>query len=169
MRIACVVSFMTVAALAATGCGGGEQSTEPTGEALTNDSAPVVTFTPESDTSVALDGDPVAPLAIAYRVIGTPVVGQPVAIDIQVLSSLGDHAVTLNYRITDATAMELADAQPESVMLTPEDDDSYASRQVTVVPKRPGRIYLNVQAGIDTRDGSLSTATAIPLEVNEAT
>ncbi|MEO1201373.1 MAG: hypothetical protein AAFX10_01615 [Pseudomonadota bacterium] len=169
MRKASVPGFMTLILLLATACGGDEQASEPTGQALTNDSAPVVTFTPESDAPIALDGDPAAPLSIAYRVIGTPVVGQPIAIDIQVLSSLGDHPVTVNYRITDATAMELAEAQPESVMLTPDGDDAYAPRQVTVIPKRPGRIYLNVQAGIDTRDGSLSTATAIPLEVSEAT
>ena len=161
-------SVLLIAALVSSACGGDEPPAEPTGEALINDSAPVVTFTPDSDTAIALEGEPTAPLAIAYRIIGTPVVGQPVAIDIRVLSSLGDYPVTLNYRITDSTALALADAQPESVMLTPEDNDEYAARQVTVVPRRAGRIYLNVQAGIETRDGSMSTATAIPLEVADA-
>ncbi len=168
MRESRSICAAALAAIALAACGGAEEPAEPSGEALTNEGAPVVNFTPESDAGIVLDGDAVTPLAIAYRVIGTPVVGQPVAIDIQVLSSLGGFPVTVSYRISDATAIELGDEQPESVMLTPDDEDEYASRQVTVVPLRAGRVYLNVQAGIDTRDGSLSTAMAIPLEVSEA-
>jgi len=145
---------------------GGEEPAEPGGEALLNPDAPVVTFTPESD-AISIDGESGEPVSIAYRIIGAPVVGQPVAIDVKVSSSLGDLPVTVSYRINDTTAMRLAEAQPETVVYTPDADNELAPRQVTVVPLREGRVYLNVQAAVDTRDGSLSTVTAIPLEVGE--
>ena len=161
-----LVLALTFATLSACG-GGNDEPVEPTGEAVLNDDAPIVTFIPESD-QLAKEGDPVGPVTIAYRVIGTPVVGEPVAIDIKITSSFGDLPVTVAYRINDATAMELAEAQPASVVYTPDANDELAPRQVTVIPRRGGRLYLNVQAVVDTRDGSLSTVTAIPLEVRES-
>jgi hypothetical protein len=152
-------------ALGLSSCGG-EEPAEPGGEALENPDAPVVTFTPETD-AISIAGETGEPVSIAYRIIGAPVVGQPVAIDIQVSSSFGDLPVTVSYRINDATAMRLADAQPASVVYTPDADNELAPRQVTIVPLREGRLYLNVQASVDTRTGSLSTVTAIPLEVGE--
>ena len=150
------------------GCGGEDPPPEPTGEAVINSGAPTITFVPESESLVA-EGDAIGPLTIAYRVIGTPVVGQPVAIDVKVTSSLDDLPVTVSYRIGDATAMQLAEAQPEEVVYTPDADNELAPRQVTVIPKRAGRLFLNVQASVETRNGSLSTVTAIPLAVGEGT
>ena len=151
-------------ALGLTSCGGDEPA-EARGEALLNPDAPVVTFTPEDD-AISIEGEPGEPVSIAYRIIGAPVVGQPVAIDIRVTSSLGDLPVTVTYRVNDATAMRLAEAQPETVVYTPDINDELAPRQVTIIPLREGRLYLNVQASVDTRNGSLSTVTAIPLNVS---
>ena len=163
-KVANATLILSAALLAA--CGGDDEPAEPTGEVLLNTDAPVITFTPE-DASVRRAGEPVGPLTIAYRIIGTPVVDQPVAIDIKVTSSLGDLPVTVSYRISDATAMDLAEAQPAEVVYTPDENDELAPRQVTVIPRRAGRLFLNVQASVDTRDGSLSTVTAIPLPVAE--
>lgn len=157
----------SLAMLALSGCGGDQEAPEPSGEALVNSSAPVVTFTPESG-EITVDGETQAPLAITYRIIGAPVVNQPVAIDIKVVSSLGDFPVSVSYRSNDETAIEFTENQAESVVLTPDENGEYTPRQLTVIPKREGRLYLNVQAGIETRDGSLSTATAIPIEVGAA-
>ncbi len=44
-----------------------------------------------------------------------------------------------------------------------------ASRQqVRVIPMREGRLYLNVTAKVQTETGSLSTASAIPIQVGAA-
>src|SRR3990170_1599460 len=47
-------------------------------------------------------GKPGAPIRIDYTIIGTPVVGQPVGISLEVSSALRNRPVTLNYRINDA-------------------------------------------------------------------
>ena len=41
-------------------------------------------------------------------------------------------------------------------------------QQVTVVPAREGRLFLNVAAQMQTETGSLQTVTAIPLQVGAA-
>ena len=128
--------------------------------------APSVTFTPEKGTAPA--GAPSGPISVSYRIIGKPVVGQPVAIDLRFVSLVSDRPVNVSYRINDPTAMRLAESQPESLSVAPAADDGGRPQQVTIVPLREGRLYLNVAASIDTENGSLSTVTAIPIQVGEA-
>jgi hypothetical protein len=126
--------------------------------------APAVTFTPDND----IVGKPSGPIAVSYRIIGKPVVGQPVAIELKFDSSLGDQPVNVAYRITDATAMRLADSQPAALTVAPAEDNAGNSQRVTVIPMREGRLYLNVSASVDTAEGSMGTVTAIPLQVGNA-
>ena len=128
--------------------------------------APSVTFTPGKGTAPA--GAPSGPISVSYRIIGKPVVGQPVAIDLRFVSLVSDRPVNVSYRINDPTAMRLAESQPESLSVAPAADDGGRPQQVTIVPLREGRLYLNVAASIDTENGSLSTVTAIPIQVGEA-
>ena len=39
------------------------------------------------------------------------------------------------------------------------------NQQVTIIPQREGRFYLNVSASYETEDGTMSTVTAIPIQV----
>ena len=39
--------------------------------------------------------------------------------------------------------------------------------QATIIPLREGRLYLNVSASIETEEGTMSTVTAIPVQVGE--
>jgi hypothetical protein len=124
--------------------------------------APVVTFEPgNSETAKSA-----SPLAVAYRIIGKPVVGQPVAIDIRFANDMGDRPMTIDYRISDATALRLADSQPASLSMSPAADDEDVSQQVTVIPLREGRVYFNVAVSVPVENGSTSTVTAIPLQVS---
>ena len=111
---------------------------------------------------------PEGPVQISYQIIGTPIVGQPVAIELQVRSVLGPQAVTLSYRINDATAMQFPEAQPPQVSIAPSTDASPNLQQVRVIPLREGRLYLNVSADVETESGTLSTVTAIPIQVGGA-
>jgi len=108
---------------------------------------------------------PQSPVQIAYRIIGTPIVGQPVAVDLQLTSMMGPQEVKLSYRINDSTAMQFPEAQPPSVSLAPGADESSGYQQVRVIPLREGRLFLNVSAEIQTDDGTMSTVTAIPIQV----
>jgi len=108
---------------------------------------------------------PGSPYRVSYRIIGTPVVGSPVTVDLTVESSRGSQPLNLEYRINDATSMVLAESQPASVRMEADGNDAPFTQQVTIIPQREGRFYLNVSAYFETVDGTMSTVTAIPVQV----
>jgi hypothetical protein len=113
-------------------------------------------------------GKPGAPIRIDYTIIGTPVVGQPVGISLEVSSSLRNRPVTLNYRINDARNLRFPEAQAQRVALAAFGDTDRVTQQVTVVPQREGRLYLNVYAEVETAEGMLLKSIAIPIQVGRA-
>ena len=155
-----------VAAASLVACGGESVDAESVAATPLDSSAPEVVFEPgahaDGYTTVAKPG---APYSIAYRIIGTPIVGSPVTVALQVRSTLGPRPVTLSYRVPDRDAMVLAESQPASVRLEPVANEDAMRQQVTVVPMREGRIYLNVSAAIETGQGMTSTVAAVPLQV----
>jgi hypothetical protein len=112
---------------------------------------------------------PGAPYKISYRIIGTPVVGSPVTVDLNVQSLRGSRPVTLDYRFADASAMLLGESQPARVYMEPAVNDADFKQQVTIIPQREGRFYLNVSASFETENGTQSTVTAIPIQVGSGT
>jgi hypothetical protein len=130
--------------------------------------APVSRAAPEAVEAQTSAGKPSAPISIDYAIIGTPVVGQPVSINLEVSSSLRNRAVTLNYRINDARNLTFPEAQAQRVALAAFGDNDRVSQQVTVVPQREGRLYLNVYAEVDTEEGTLLKSVAIPIQVGRA-
>lgn len=109
-----------------------------------------------------------SPVQINYRVIGAPIVGAPVALDLQFTSALGTTPYRVEYRVNDATAMQLPESQSDSVAITPSADNEVVAQQVTVIPLREGRLYLNVAAVVEVDDASMQTVTAIPIQVGPA-
>ncbi len=115
------------------------------------------------------DGKPFGPVRIKHRIIGTPVVGQPVQIDLDIRSTYSEAPVQLSYRIPDATALAFPADQVQGVSLAAEPDQLEAmTHQISVVPQREGRLYLNVSAEVQTADGPQSTVMAIPVQVGAA-
>ncbi len=117
---------------------------------------------PSYDGIVAKPG---APFSVSYKVIGTPIVGSPVTVDLRVTSTLGSEPVKISYRINDASAMMFHEAQPAEVEMAPAANDDFIAQQVTVIPQREGRLYLNVGASVETENGSMSSMMAIPIQV----
>ncbi|MEX2122712.1 MAG: hypothetical protein WD795_02385 [Woeseia sp.] len=113
-------------------------------------------------------GKPSAPITIDYTVIGSPIVGQPVSINLEVSSSMRDRPITLNYRVNDARDMTFPQAQPQRIALAAFGDAERAAQQITVVPQREGRLYLNVSAEVETEGGTLLKSMAIPIQVGDA-
>ena len=122
----------------------------------------------KSDSPSSYTHKPQGPVAIEYRIIGAPIVGQPLAIDIEVRSLMGAQEITLSYRINDSTALEFTEAQPEQLTLAPSNDPAPVVQQVRLVPLREGRVFLNVSASVDADGSTLSTAIAIPVQVGAA-
>ena len=116
----------------------------------------------------SITAKPQGPVTIDYRIIGVPIVGQPLAIDVEVTSLLGPQAITLSYRINDSTAMEFAEAQPAQVSIAPSNSETPSLQQVQLVPLREGRLFLNVSASVEVDGSTMSTAMAIPIQVGAA-
>ena len=89
--------------------------------------------------------------------------------DLTIESLRGSRPVNLDYRINDASSMVFADSQPASVRMEPAANESEFKQQVVVIPQREGRFYLNVSASFETENGTLSTITAIPIQVGTGT
>ena len=113
-------------------------------------------------------GKPAAPVTIRYRVLGTPYVGQPVAIEIELLADGGVQPLRLSYAINDPDSLLFAADEPREIELGIDAESGSARRQVTVVPQREGRLYLNVTAEVATEAGALLKSMSIPLAVGRA-
>ena len=169
MTLAKYLAISAIAMIGLSACGG-EEAKEPAvaAEVDWQKTAPQVTFKPsaEYDGSVAKPG---SPFSISYKIIGAPIVGSPLTITLRVASALGARSVTLSYRITDASAMVLAESQPASVLMEPAANEESFTQQVTIIPQRDGRSYLNVSASFETENGTMSTVMAIPIQVGTGT
>ncbi len=153
------------ATLALSACGNGEVDTSVAASA---EIAPPATPTETAKPLFAYDGTvskPGAPFTMSYQIIGTPIVGSPVTIDLRVESMLGAQPITVDYRINDAATMSLHEAQPSRVQVEPAANENFIAQRVTVVPQREGRLYLNVSASFETAEGSAATVMAVPIQV----
>ena len=147
-------------------CGGGGEQQAPAASQGAAPETPVAVLTPEEKYGVT--GKPQGPVRIDYRIIGTPVVGQPVTVDLKVRSNVGDMPITLSYGTNDSTAMSFPESQQRRASLAFVDNERTAGQQVTVIPAREGRLFLNVTAHMQTDTGSLQTVTAVPIQVGAA-
>ena len=113
-------------------------------------------------------GKPGAPISFRYQVQGTPLVGQPVAINVFVSSSTHDGAISVHYRVNDASSMMFPESQALRTEFNAAPGDEPRSQQITVIPQKEGRLYLNVSAEIQTPNGVMMKTQAIPIQVGAA-
>lgn len=164
------ISIAAIAAVGLAACG-----TDKTDEAIVTEKVDVVVMASEpaaKPSSNEYDGTvakPGSPYTISYRIVGTPIVGSPVTVDLHIASALESRPVTLGYRINDATAMMFGESQPASVHLERADNEKDFQQRVTLIPQREGRFYLNVSASFDSDTGTVSTGMAIPIQVGTGT
>jgi hypothetical protein len=165
-RLTTLLAIISIGLLASACSDGSVEEPTAATDPTTDVSTPVVTFAPDEKYNVT--GKPAGPVKISYRIIGTPVVGQPVTIDLKVESNVEDMPITLNYGTNDSTAMTFPESQLQSVALAFAEDERETAQQVTITPMREGRLFLNVAAQMQTESGSLQTVTAIPIQVGAA-
>lgn len=109
-------------------------------------------------------GKPTAPISMRYEILGNPVVGQPVAVNVLVSSTRGP--VRVSYSINDQSAVMFQQNQVERLEIA--DPSLGTPQQLTVIPQREGRVYVNVSAAVDTENGELIKSMAIPIRVGKA-
>lgn len=149
----------------ATGCGNGSVDK---GSSEISAGADATAASAKARDGYADTSKPQAPVTISYQIIGTPIVGQPLGIDLQVQSTLGPQEIVLSYRINDTTAMQFMEAQPARVAIAPTSDVEPSLQQIRVIPLREGRLFLNVTASVMGQEALLSSVTAIPIQVGAA-
>ncbi len=164
MKALLKTSALILPALLLAACGGSEVEPAPEPEARPQVTAPQVSFKPAAGQpgKTAKIG---APFRLQYKVIGTPVVGSQVPIELRIYSTLEPQPVRISYSLNDTTAMSFPAAQPASVNVTRRPDEGYIEQMVTVIPQREGRLYVNVTASIESAEGSRSMVMAVPVQV----
>ena len=106
-----------------------------------------------------------APIVLEYSVTGTPVVGQPVAVEVSVTTPLVDQPVQLSYRMVEAGSMTFPDSQPDRLTLAAAGNTERRSQPLTLTPQREGRLFLSVSAEIDSDIGAVMRSLSIPIQV----
>ena len=160
------LSVAITATLLVAGCGA-EETTATSDNTAVDKSTSQAASKPVAPIEQSTPAKPMAPYRISYNVIGTPVVGSPVTIQLEVNSAVQVSSMRLDYRNRDASALVLGESQPSSVSMDLGGDESPMRQQITVVPQREGRHYLNVSASMMTATGQESTSIAIPIQVGD--
>ena len=110
-------------------------------------------------------GSPGVTFNVTYDIVGTPIIGSPLSIDLQIDSPLGDEAIEIGYQVPDASALIMEDTQPRLLTRAPQAGERFIRERVTVVPQREGRLFMNVRATRAGGDGSNTTVISIPIHV----
>ena len=108
---------------------------------------------------------PASTISFTYEILGNAIVGQPIAVNLFVAATDAE-MVTVEYRINDPSSMVFAESQARRVEVTTSTVPS--RQQITVVPQREGRLYLNVAGQVETDAGTAISAAAIPIPVSAA-
>jgi hypothetical protein len=170
MTQAKTITVATLALFALAACGNEKPEEQAAGDgAVDTLPAPDLshkTRDPELEGAVVTPG---SPYRVTYEIIGTPIVGSPITVELKIESASGSRPVLLEYRIRDASSMMLAESQPARVLMEPAQNEKVFKQKVTVIPQREGRFYLNVSASFETSQGTTSTVTAIPIQVGSGT
>ena len=152
-----ILAAIAIAALSIVACGD-----ESGGSASAPTAKPAGKVSPTTS-----PGKPTAPISIGYEVLGKPIVGLPVAVNVQVQGTRGDIGpVVVTYSIHDASALLFQEGQVERFEIPSLQEAS--QQQLAVVPQREGRLYINVSAEVQTPGGSMIKSMAIPIQVGSA-
>lgn len=156
------ITLISVASLLLAGCG----SDTPV-ESAPVESAPVADK-PDAAPLPASVGKLTAPVDIDYEIMGNPIVGQPVAVNVRVSTPLDDRPIMLDYRVSEIGSMTFPESQAATIELLPLASSELRSQQVTVIPQREGRLFLVVSAQVQTDTGTVMKSMSIPIQVGRA-
>lgn len=130
----------------------------------TGNAMPVAAMKDSADPSMS-PGKPSPPINIDYRIVGVPIVGQPVTVELDVSSSLAVSELRVSYQVIDQAGLFLPETQATEALLTELGAGERRSQRVTVIPQAEGRYYLGVMVEMDTPEGLMARAASIPIQV----
>jgi hypothetical protein len=156
----CVLVALTSMVLSLAACQGDDDSTTVVKPAAVA-SKPLPTA---DQPDAASPGKPTAPISITYEVMGNAIVGQPVLINLVISSPKGP--VSVQYNILDGSALVFQSGQVERLEIA--DPSSGSAQQLSVIPQREGRLFVNVSVEIQAPVGLNIRSMAIPIKVGKA-
>lgn len=151
--------FMLVGLLAA--CGDKES---PPAQTAADETAPVAAQKAAANRGTS-PGKPSPPISIDYKVVGVPIVGQPVTVELEVSSSITVREMRVSYQVMDPVVLFLPETQARESLFTEVAEGQIRSPRVSVIPQAEGRSYLGVLVEIDTDEGLWTRAASIPIQV----
>ena len=151
--------LVVLAAAGLSACGGARDATETVTAAEKGDV--------RDSAASQMPATPGTMFEVNYRIIGTPIVGSPVSIDLEIVSAFGTEPVNISYQVPDRTALLLDESHPDTLTRTPLAGEPLLRERVTVIPQREGRLYINVRAAHELDEGSQSTMVSIPIHVGD--
>ena len=158
MMMKTFVLLLALALIGLSACGGDSTAPSETDAAVEKEAA-------SNDDFVRTPARPGTLFKVDYRIVGTPVVGSPVAIDLEINSTLGDEPIEIGYQIPDPSALAMDEAQPRTLTRAPQAGERLIRERITVIPQREGRLFINVRTTRSNDDGSASTMISIPIHV----
>ena len=154
------LSLLTVLVLGLSACGS-DSATPPAAEQQAAEEKSATS----NDEFVRTPARPGTLFKVDYRIVGTPVVGSPVSIDLEIDSTLGDEPIEIGYQVPDPSVLAMDEAQPRTLTRAPLAGERRIRERVTVIPQREGRLFINVRASRSDDDGSASTMISTPIHV----
>ena len=108
------------------------------------------------------------PIALDYTLVGMPLVGEPVAVNLEVSTPGSDQAVRLTYRSAEEGDMSFPETQAATTTLPPLTNGAARRHQFSLIPQREGRIYVVVSAELETERGATIKSLSVPVQVGRA-
>ena len=164
------IAWLAVATFGLAACGGNDVPDDAAAADVADKTAvdkAQVADAARDDGFTTIPATPASVFRFDYKVIGTPIVGSPVSLDLRITSPLGEEPIDIAYQVVDETALTMPEAQPRSLTAAPLAGESIVRERVTVIPQREGRMYFNVTAAVKDVDGTTSTVISIPLHVGQ--
>lgn len=111
----------------------------------------------------------VVPIDVKYRLLNVPEVGQPVNLELTMVSSVETASFSYALELEDGLMITPSAISMAAQTFSGKPAHSPEVFQVTVTPQREGRFYLRVNANVVTGNQSLARTVIIPIQVGAGT
>ena len=141
-------------------------------ESVEKDSSDEAKLLSSNNNQIHLKSNEIASNAfeIKYDIQGKPIIGQAVSVKLIFDGSLESEQIQIEFKIEDPSSMIFSDAQVEKINLQYNQikNDSIFIQNVSIIPQKTGRIFLNVILSYEIKSGIVSIMKAIPIYVDSA-
>ena len=141
-------------------------------ESVEKDSSDEAKLLSSNNNQIHLKSNEIASNAfeIKYDIQGKPIIGQAVSVKLIFDGSLESEQIQIEFKIEDPSSMIFSESQVEKINLQYNKikNDNIFIQNVSIIPQKTGRIFLNVILSYEIKSGIVSIMKAIPIYVDSA-